>query len=62
MGASWVPEMVVGRGGGGGFVSSSQGKLHLWTRYIDGLLGHTKTLETQFAGRCKEITKCVVFE
>lgn len=23
MGASWVPEMVVGRGGGGGSVSSS---------------------------------------
>lgn len=45
METGWVPEMVVSHGGGGS-VSSSQGRLHLWTRYIDGLLGHTKKLET----------------
>lgn len=42
MGAGWV---VMGHDGGGS-VSGSQGELHVGTRYIDGLLGPTKNLET----------------
>lgn len=59
---SWLGAKGDSGHGGGGSVSGHQGGLHVRTRYIGGLLGHTEGLETEFTGRYEEVIKCVLFE